>query len=46
MKTGNWIWALNGKPLKYNGFIKEPILNATGTIDWQAIIMDPQYGYR
>ncbi|XP_019769036.2 uncharacterized protein LOC109543657 isoform X1 [Dendroctonus ponderosae] len=46
VKTGEWIWALNGKPLKYNGFIKEPILNATGSIDWQAIIMDPQYGYR
>ncbi|CAH1134718.1 unnamed protein product [Ceutorhynchus assimilis] len=46
-KTNQWIWALNGKSLKYNGFIKENIPNnGTEGLNWQAIVMDPEHAYR
>lgn len=45
-KTKNWIWALNGKALKYNDFVNNVAKNSSETLDWQAVVMDPRYAYR
>lgn len=45
-KTKKWIWALNGKALKYNGFVGNMAKNSSETLDWQAVVMDPRYAYR
>lgn len=45
-KTKKWIWALNGKALKYNGFVDNVTKNSSETFDWQAVVMDPRYAYR
>ncbi|KAL1496952.1 hypothetical protein ABEB36_007996 [Hypothenemus hampei] len=45
-KRNEWIWALNGKPLKYKGFAEEPKVNSSDPIYWHAIVMDPVYGYK
>ncbi|XP_066152585.1 uncharacterized protein [Euwallacea fornicatus] len=45
-KIKEWIWALSGKPLGYKGFVQEPSSNSTDNLEWQAIVMDPQYAYK
>ncbi|XP_050307442.1 uncharacterized protein LOC126744139 [Anthonomus grandis grandis] len=45
-KSRQWIWALNGKPLKYTGFAQEPGVNGTGSLEWHAIVMDPNHAYK